>query len=150
MRGGTTLTISGVGFDTDNPQLYQVLVGNFECEISAEGVQPTSLTCDTTDSGSSSDLYNQLIKVFYNSQEYIIPGNPNFDYLRGQTPLLFKIYPYASPSGTALFIEGRHRVVDKGDGELDLGDFKGIFVGESICNIINVDQNMMTPLPNSL
>ena len=31
LRGGTTLTIEGIGFDIDNPQLYQVFVGVYPC-----------------------------------------------------------------------------------------------------------------------
>ena len=61
LRGGTALTIHGIGFDVNNPTLYNVFVGPFECTIPAEGVQATTLTCETTDTGLTSDSKNHEI-----------------------------------------------------------------------------------------
>lgn len=39
------------------------------------------------------------------------------------------MYPSSSAANRIIQYVGRHRIVDKGDGQRDMGDFIGLYVG---------------------
>ena len=62
LRGGTMIYINGVGFPQDSTMLM-VYLGDFPCQIPAEGVTTNFISCETTDSYSDSNQANLPIKV---------------------------------------------------------------------------------------
>ena len=71
VKGGTLIYINGVGFDpiaTGN----QVFIGNYPCEIPAEGVTTNFLVCQTTDSMSKTNVNNLVVRVLALGQESMV------------------------------------------------------------------------------
>lgn len=68
VKGGTTLYIRGLGFNT-NANQNQILVGSYPCVIPADGATATTLACVTSDTGSTSNIYYLPITVIANGQQ---------------------------------------------------------------------------------
>ena len=138
LSGGTSIIIKANGLGTDVSQ-YVVTVGDYPCEIPAEGLQSSFINCKTTATGSTSDIKNQLITVYHQFSSYEVPGK-NFDYLAGTTPLIGYVYPLASPPSTLLRFFGNHRASDVGNGQRDFGDVLGLYIGPDQCNMQDIEQ----------
>ena len=117
---------------------YIVTVGDYFCNIEADGVQSNRISCRTSPTGGDVDEKNLPIKVYYNQGIYSVPQD--FDYLIDSTPLIYFTYPSAAPSNTLLHFYGKHRIRDSGDNLRDWGDIEGMYVGDGICNLENVEQ----------
>lgn len=107
-RGGTHIYIKGSGFDQD-PRNNHVFVGNFPCEIPAEGVTANWLTCVTTDAGVDYNTNNLVITVTSGSQTYPVEW-PKFSYYYYSTPFLYDVTPSAAIASTRLGFYGIHRI----------------------------------------
>lgn len=68
VRGGTTLYIRGLGFNT-NANENQIFVGTYPCLIPADGATETTLACVTSDSGQLNNIYYLPIIVISNGQQ---------------------------------------------------------------------------------
>lgn len=68
VRGGTTIYIKGVGFST-NPSDNIVTIGTYPCNIPGAGATETTISCVTSDTLQSSDIYNLPINVISNGQQ---------------------------------------------------------------------------------
>jgi hypothetical protein len=142
LRGGTTIYINGLGFPTD-PRQINVFVGLFPCTIPADGSTATVLSCVTTDSGSNTDSSALSIKVISNGQAFTVPST-TFTYKAANTPLISEVFPSAAIPGTQLNYYARHRILNAGDGIRDMGDFLGIYVGNSLCSIFDITQGSVS------
>ena len=138
LSGGTNIIIKATGLGM-NANEYVVTVGDFPCKISAEGLQSSFISCETTATGSTSDIKNQFITVYYQFSSYEVPGR-NFDYLADTTPIIRYVYPLASPPSTLLRFLGNHRASDVGDGQRDFGDVLGLYIGPDQCSMQEIDQ----------
>jgi hypothetical protein len=63
--GGRTIYIKGIGFPSDST-LIQVMIGSYPCIIPADGLTPTTLSCETTSTGVAANINNLPINVIYN------------------------------------------------------------------------------------
>jgi hypothetical protein len=61
-RGGTLIYMQVVNHNP-MPSLNKIFVGTFPCIIPADGVTDTFISCETTDSGSNSDIYNLPVTI---------------------------------------------------------------------------------------
>lgn len=127
-----------MGFPT-NPTQIQVMIGNFPCKIPADGITPTTLSCETTSCGSTVPIYNLPIKVISNFEIYTLSGFV-FSYVSSDTPLIADVFPSSSVGDKLLNYYGRHRVLNSGDGARNIGDFIGLYAGNELCGMFDIQQ----------
>lgn len=142
LRGGRTVYIEGVGFPND-PNQIQVWIGPYPCLIPADGSTPIAITCVTTDTSSPVDVRGYPITVISQKSAYTVPL-ATFNYLYGDTPQLNSVFPSASIAATRLYFFGIHRVLSVGDGQRNMGDFIGLYVGDAICSMFDIYQDYLT------
>lgn len=142
LRGGRKIYIQGSDFPSD-PTMLQVLVGPYPCKIPADGVTSVTLSCETTDTLSVTDLKTNSIRVIYQGQIFTVPST-TFDYLDGDTPCIYNVFPSSSIAGTTLNYFAKHRILNVGDGLRDMGDFYGLYIGNSICSMFDITQGSVT------
>ena len=144
LRGGRTIYIQGADIPSDPTQL-QVFVGPYPCKIPADGLTPVVISCETTDTLSLLDIKGAAanIQVIYQGQSLTVP-NTIFNYLDADTPSITDVFPSSSVGGTRLNFFARHRVLTAGDGLRDMGDFYGLYVGNSICSMFDITQDPPT------
>ena len=58
--------------------------------------------------------------------------------------MIYDVFPSVSVPGQRLNIQARHRVNYAGDGDRDMGEFIGVYVGEDQCNMFDIDQGGIT------
>ena len=138
VMGGTEIIIQATGL-TGMAGDYAVSVGDYFCAIAADGVQSNRISCLTSPTGGNSDVKDLPITVYYNMGSYEVTGK-DFDYLVGQTPIISYVFPQAASPLSLLHYFGTHRIVDSGDGLRSWGDIKSVHIGDSLCNLENVDQ----------
>lgn len=56
-------------------------------------------------------------------------GPQRYSYSSAHTPIIHDVYPSTTIPGTRLNFYANHRINDKGDGDRDMGDFKGVYIG---------------------
>jgi hypothetical protein len=139
LRGGTTIYINGLGFPSD-PRQITVFVGTYPCILPADGSTPTVISCVTSDTGRDIDEYALQIKVISFGQVFTVPKT-YFSYQLSSSPILDEIHPSASTCGTYLAYTGYHRANYVGDGGRDMGDFQGVYVGNSLCSMYDITQD---------
>lgn len=143
LRGGRTIYIYGIGFPQD-PRQLQVWVGSYPCKIPADGVTPTVISCETTDSYSEVDIGSLSIKIIVDgTQDYTIPST-TFTYADSDTPLITDVFPSTTLASARLSYYARHRVLNSGNGIRDMGDFLGLYVGGSLCSMFDIDQGSIS------
>jgi len=148
VKGGTRIYINGVGFNTI-AENHIVYVGGKLCDMTKAGVNTNFLTCDTTDSGSPSDLLNQAITVkIPATNEQVTLDSPKFAYKKGSTPYLNFIYPRSAHALSEIRFNGVHRIMDLGDGR-DLGDIIGLKIGNNMCGRFDIAQDAINPNKNN-
>lgn len=79
LRGGTKIYIKVSGHDGDEGET-QVFVGPFPCNIQSGGVSDSFITCETTDSGSSNDIYNLYVTIISNKKTIESQGSDYVSY----------------------------------------------------------------------
>lgn len=118
-------------------------MGSFPCTIAADGVTSVALSCETTDSFSLVGIKDLQITVVYNGQLYTVPST-TYAYQDSDTPYIYDVFPSSSISNTRLNYYARHRVLNVGDGLRDMGDFIGLYVGDSICSMFDITQDSIS------
>ena len=139
LRGGKMIYIKSIGHST-NAVDNLVLVGTFPCIIPANGVTDTFISCETTDSGSTSDIKNLPITLIslgvpFTTYSYRV------SYLSGVTPFIREVFPSAGFAGSAVHIYGVHRISNLGDGLRDMGDIQGLKIGDDFCSRFDIYQD---------
>lgn len=114
-------------------------MGSFPCKIPADGLTPTTLSCETSSTGSMTNLVNLPIKVISNFEVYVLNGF-TFSYVDSETPIITDVFPSASIGDKMLAYYGRHRVLNSGDGARNMGDFIGIWAGNALCGMFDIQQ----------
>lgn len=142
LRGGRTIYIQGINFPS-NPTELSVLVGTYPCKIPADGVTPTVLSCETTDSQSLTSISGLSINVIYQSQLFTVPST-TFSYSDSDTPAIYSVFPSASVGGSRLNFYAVNRILNQGDGLRDMGDFLGLYVGGAICAMFDIPQDSIS------
>lgn len=71
-----------------------------------------------------------------------------FSYSTSQTPILNAIYPRSSAGNKNLNFYGIHRILSVGDGR-DMGDVVGLYIGDSLCSLFDVEQRTISANSNS-
>jgi hypothetical protein len=137
--GGTLIYLKVTGHSrmaSDN----LVFVGDYPCIIPADGVTDAFITCETSNSGSQTDIYSLIVKLFSNGQT-ISTSYPNVvHYSYWSTPLLMGVYPTAGISATSINLWGYHRITYLGDGFRDIGQVKKLSIGGDVCNTFDIKQ----------
>jgi len=127
LRGGRLIYIKVIGHDlmaTGN----RVFVGNYPCIIPADGVTDTFISCETTDSGSTSDI-NNLKVTLISFGITTISQSPNLvHYVGSRTSQLAEIFPTSNFGNQGQSYLGIHRLLSLGDGR-DMGDIIGLKIG---------------------
>lgn len=87
LRGGTQIYIKVSGHDGDEGDT-QVFVGSFPCNVQSGGVSDSFITCETTDSGSSYDIYYLYVTIISKKKTIKSQGSDYVSYQSSYTPLL--------------------------------------------------------------
>ena len=148
IEGGTTLYIQGYGFDSA-PENNIVFVGNTRCNTNPKGVTQFKITC-ITGAYTTGPLIDLAIRIeVLNKQSYTcsIP-NCLFSYANSETSVLNAVHPRSLTLNQQLNFFGIHKVSSVGDGK-DTGDVVGLYVGDSLCGLVDIDQRSINPNINS-
>ena len=141
LRGGTKIRIKAVGHKLDE-RLNQVLVGTFPCIIPSGGVTNAFITCETTDSKSTSDIYNLRVTLISDGKT-VISSASDVDvvhYANSATPKITEIFPSSTYGGSTVAVQGNHNTNSIGD-EKDTGNLKHLELGEKQCSMEGVKQD---------
>lgn len=140
VRGGTTIYIKGVGFSTiatDN----QISIGSYPCLIPAAGATETTLSCVTSDTKQTSDIYNLPINVISNGQTQSLTNEQGcFSYLNSYTPVIYSLFPASAVAGSYINFLGVHRITNLGDGNRNMGDVISMNIGNALCGRFDIVQ----------
>lgn len=79
------------------------------------------------------------IKIVSEGQVYTVPST-TFNYIASDTPYISNVFPSSSVGGTRLHFYAQHRVLNFGDGLRDMGDFIGLYVGNTLCSMFDITQ----------
>ena len=124
----------------------QIFVGTFPCIIPSDGVSDTFIACQTTDTGSDSDINNMPVTLISNQAAYSTPGWPNSVYFRGgNTPTLIELFPTSGIANSKINFYGVHRISNLGDGQRDMGDITKILIGSDLCSRFDIQQSAIDP-----
>jgi hypothetical protein len=139
LRGGTFLYIKAIGHSTD-PSQSAVYVGTLPCIIPADGVTDTFISCQTTDSGSLTNI-NNIPVTLISMGASITSSYPNtFYYSQSYTPYLADVFPSAGLGGAVVNYYGVHQISDLGDGQRILGNVSSLKLGNDLCSIFGINQ----------
>ena len=128
LRGGRMVYIKALGHSPD-PILNTITVGSYPCIIPSDGVTDTFISCETVDTGSVTDMNNQVITLTFNGVS-VTTSYPNSVYFKTWiTPYLRDIFPSAGIANTKVNLYGIHEISNLGDGLRDMGDVVKITLG---------------------
>lgn len=143
LRGGTKIRIKAVGHELDE-RLNQVLVGTFPCKIPSGGVTNAFITCETTDSKSTTDIYNLRVTLISDGRTAVSSVNDVVHYTNSATPKITEVFPSSTYGGSTVAIQGNHNTNTIGD-EKDTGNLKELELGDKQCNMEGVKQDKYSP-----
>ena len=66
VAGGTFIKIYADGTAGTTASDFTITVGDYICEIPAEGILDDGIVCETTNTGSTSTMNDQPITIYYN------------------------------------------------------------------------------------
>ena len=128
LRGGRMIYIKAVGHNPD-PSQNLIYVGTFPCIVPSDGVTDTFISCETTDTGSVTNLDNQKITLISNGVS-VTTSYPNSVYFKTwATPYLRDVFPTAGFAGASINFYAIHEISNLGDGLRDMGDVVKIKLG---------------------
>ena len=140
VRGGTTIYIRGLGFDTVASN-NKIFVGTYPCIIPADGATETSLACVTSDTGQLNNIYNLPITVISNGQQQQLTNEQGvFSYTTSKTPFIMRLYPGSAVAGSLVRFYGIHRITNLGDGLRDVGDVVSMLIGNNQCGRFDITE----------
>lgn len=139
LRGGTMLYIKAIGH---NPMASgnKIFVGIFPCIIPSDGVSDTFISCETTDTGSDTNINNMPVTIISYGVSYTT-SYPNTVYFDSYyTPYLKELFPASGYADSKINLAGNHRIKNLGDGQRDMGDVAKILLGRHICSRFDIEQ----------
>jgi len=128
LRGGRLIYIKAIGHSTMAEKI-QVFVGAFPCKLPADGVTDTFISCETTDSKSTSDIKNNRVTIVSDGISVTSSSTDVVDYLGTVTSTLDNIFPTSNFGGQFQNFFGIHKQNTLGDGR-DMGDVRALNLGE--------------------
>ena len=139
LKGGRLIYIKATGHSTMASE-NQVFVGNYPCIIPADGVTDTFISCETTDSFSTVDIYDLRVTLRSRGISVVTTHVQDFVFYQGaKTSQLVDIFPTSNFGGQHQSFYGVHRLTNLGDGR-DMGDVRGIQIGNELCSRFDIDQ----------
>lgn len=139
-QGGTMIYINGLGFST-MAENNKIFVGNYPCLIPADGSTETSITCMTSSTGSNIDQSGLVITVYSNGEQQAFPPEAaSYSYQASSTPIIHELDPASSIAGAFINYFGMHVITNLGNGFLDVGDVRSMYIGTSQCGRFNIAQ----------
>jgi hypothetical protein len=140
VRGGTIIYITGVGFSTIAAN-NQITVGTYPCLIPAAGATETTLSCVTSDTYQTTDIYNLPINVISNGQQQSLTNEQGcFSYLNAYTPVVQNLFPASAAAGAYVNFLGIHHISNLGDGNRNMGDVISMNIGNALCGRFDIVQ----------
>lgn len=137
-RGGTPIYIKYSGSEL-NSENVKVFVGNFPCLVDEGGVSETYITCETTDTGSQSDIYNLFVTIVSKGKTYTTTSPDYVNFYSSMNSQVNEIFPSAGFAKSTVYFYGSNSISNIGDGK-DTGDVKKLMIGNKQCNMIDVAQ----------
>jgi hypothetical protein len=144
VEGGTVVYIYGSGFSSEYA-LNTVYFGSVFCDPKNYASSYNQITCETQAAGQ--DLWNQNIYVGVSGRgAFQCPNQAScrFSFKTSATPVLQAVIPASAPAGTMLNFLGQHRITNLGELR-DLGEVKALYIGGSICNRIDFNDDDILP-----
>jgi hypothetical protein len=121
-----------------------IYVGNFPCIIPSDGVTDTFITCQTTDSGSKTNINNLQITLVAYGMSFTTSWPNVVIYTQSYTSYLSYVFPSAGFANRTVNLHGLHKISNLGDGR-DMGDVVAIKLGTDICSRFDVVQAANNP-----
>lgn len=148
LRGGKEVYIQARGFDAQAADIKIELVSvnsgveakMADCTVPADGVLDDSITCVTGDYGQNTNSDNLYVRLTSNGKRVTTSGSNKVVFNTDNTPYLNNVYPTAGTGGRRVLFSGTHRLTDRGDGQLDMGDLRHLKLGNDICNTLDIAQ----------
>lgn len=140
LRGGTMLYIKAIGH---NPMASgnKIFVGIFPCIIPSDGVSDTFIACETTDTGSDTNINNMPVTIISSGTSFTT-SYPNTVYFDSYfTPYLYELFPASGFANSQIILAGNHRITNLGDGQRDMGDVTKILLGRHLCSRFDIEQD---------
>ena len=106
-RGGTEVTVTGIGFAAKSMSDVSLWIGNRGCLV--QSVTYTKIVCITTstDTGRSRRAVGSELRLEINAQRAVCSGNCNFDFSDNLTPEVDEISPNTvTGESTSIVITG--------------------------------------------
>lgn len=107
LSGGKLIYINVIGQDP-MPDGNQVYVGTFPCIIPSDGVTDTFISCETTDSGSTTNINNLPVTIISYGVSFTTSYPNLVSYVASVTPLLYEVFPDAGYANTVVNYYGIH------------------------------------------
>lgn len=114
-------------------------VGSFPCLIDEGGVSDSYITCETTDTGSLSDIYTQYVTIVSKGKTYTTSSSDYVNLYSSMNPQVNEIFPSAGIAKSTVYFYGSNSISNIGNGK-DTGDVKKLMIGNKQCNMIDVPQ----------
>ena len=135
--------IKGTNFDEDASR-NKVFVGDYACIIDADGTSQQQIACRTTPIDSRESVYSLPVTVESEAKSAVTCDSDRcrVNYITHGTPFIHEISPRSSVGGEQLTIWGAHEISDLGDGRsAGEGDIDYFLIGDTLCSIIDIDQD---------
>ena len=136
VQGGTEITITGRGFNTD-PDEVQVLIGGSVCDV--QSVDYSTIVCITSPQEAGS--YSIQVSVTGLSS---FPEAVTYNYSMESTPIITGISPPSGTVGTTVTLTGSG--LDRGDG---MAGSSSVFIDEAECTITAISDTSITCSPEN-
>lgn len=105
-----------------------IFVGNYPCIIPADGVTDTYISCETTDSGSTTDINNLQVTLISNGISVKSSAPNTVSYVYAKTSQFLNMIPTSNFGGQYQNYYGIHKLISLGDGR-DMGDVVALSLG---------------------
>jgi hypothetical protein len=138
LRGGKMIYIKAIGHDP-MAEGNLVFVGTFPCNIPSDGVTDTFISCETSDSGSTSNINNLPVTLISNGIAFTTVTPNLVSYVDSATPRLNEVFPEAGYANTVVNFMGIHRIKELGDGR-SMGDVVKLKLGDDLCSRFDILQ----------
>jgi hypothetical protein len=138
LRGGKLIFLKVTGHDpmaTGN----LVYVGTFPCVIPSDGVTDTFISCETSDSWSTTGISSLPVTLISNSIPFTTSWPNVVSYSNSYTPSLNEMFPTSGFANLNVYFYGVHRISDLGDGRF-MGDVVKLKLGNDLCSRFDVVQ----------
>lgn len=120
-----------------------MFVGTFPCTIPSDGVTDTFISCETTDSGSATNINNLPVTIISNGVAFTTVAPNLVSYVDSATPKLYEVYPDAGYANSIVNYYGINQITDLGDGR-SMGEVIKLLLGNDLCSRFDVVQDLIT------